>query len=48
MGLIHVGVSIGTGVFFESGYALSLEGLACLVLAYLWTGSVLYGIMVKM
>jgi hypothetical protein len=43
--MMALGVSIGTGVLYESGYHLSIGGPACAVLAYLWAGSVLYGVM---
>jgi hypothetical protein len=41
----RVGVSIGTGVLYESGYHLSIGGPVCSALAYLWAGSILYSVM---
>jgi amino acid permease len=40
--LIPIGLSIGTGTLFESGYSLWIGGPVCLILAYLWTGSIQY------
>lgn len=43
-----VRTSSGIGVLFESGTLLFLGGPVCLVLAYLWAGSVLYAMMVNL
>ena len=40
--LIPIGLSIETGTLFESGYSLWIGGPVCLILAYLWTGSIQY------
>jgi len=37
-----VGLSIGTGVLFDSGYPLWIGGPVCLILAYCWAGSIQY------
>lgn len=38
----RVGLSIGTGVLFDSGYTLWIGGPVCLILAYCWAGSIQY------
>jgi len=42
---ISIGASIGTGVLYESGYTLSIGGPVTLLLAYLWTASILFAVM---
>jgi amino acid permease len=42
---ISAGASIGTGVLYESGYTLSIGGPVTLLLAYLWTATILFAVM---
>jgi hypothetical protein len=42
----HSGVSIGSGLLYQSGQYLSLGGPGSLLLAYIFMGSVLYSVMV--
>jgi amino acid permease len=41
---LSLGASIGTGVLYESGYTLSIGGPVTLLLAYLWTATILFAV----
>jgi len=45
--LLMVGVSIGTGVLYQSGYDLFVGGPVTLLLAYISMGTVAYAVIVQ-
>jgi len=44
--ILILGISIGTGLLFESGWTLNVGGPVSLLLAYICMGTVLYAVMV--